>query len=528
MQILPRLALSSPRARYVRVLVPHHHSIGHQVRPRLTRDGWRNPPDPESQFMPKNHGHQQRQSARPPLTHFLALPLCTPETRPQLVENLGRFKEDITQENGQRSSSGNEYNSRHGNENEAARTILPTRKRRFQNSAQDIQPAPEADMEEIMGKLLDDDKLGELNELLDKKQISTQLESPGEEDEHHSNSPSSGEQLDRGDSERPVKVSTAPSQDRAKDLGEYNQVDEDPAPSVVPTKPVPRPSIPDVAFRHPGCLHFTLGVMSLPSPEKLGLAKAFLRNLDLPSLLPVASPPTNQHPLTTSLRTLSSLPAAEHATSLYASPVPSEAVYAFASKVRTAFIEAGLLIDDGRGLLLHATLVNTIYAMPRKRLRGGQKGQKARTLLERAKEEEIQKLQEEARVGKPEREIEGDLLDAGDGEGMVAAGIKRIQKEYEAKLAEREQEAKSQRVKIDARGLVKKYENMVWAKDVVLDRLTICEMGAKKVYENEEGMESGVQIRFPGRKKVEVDERKVVDEVYREVAGVDIPWEHKV
>lgn len=41
-------------------------------------------------------------------------------------------------------------------------------------------------------------------------------------------------------------------------------------------------------------------------------------------------------------------------------------------------------------------------------------------------------------------------------------------------------------LKIDARPLLEKYEGFVWAKGMVLDRISICEMGAKKRIENGE------------------------------------------
>ena len=41
-------------------------------------------------------------------------------------------------------------------------------------------------------------------------------------------------------------------------------------------------------------------------------------------------------------------------------------------------------------------------------------------------------------------------------------------------------------LKIDARALLHKYENFVWAEDLILDRIAICEMGAKKQMENGE------------------------------------------
>jgi activating signal cointegrator complex subunit 1 len=55
-------------------------------------------------------------------------------------------------------------------------------------------------------------------------------------------------------------------------------------------------------------------------------------------------------------------------------------------------------------------------------------------------------------------------------------------------------------LKIDARALLEKYDGFVWARDVVLDRIAICEMGAKKV----------------------VGEGEVLDEEYTEVASVSL------
>lgn len=60
-------------------------------------------------------------------------------------------------------------------------------------------------------------------------------------------------------------------------------------------------------------------------------------------------------------------------------------------------------------------------------------------------------------------------------------------------------------LKIDARPLLEKYEGFVWAKDVVLDRIAICEMGAKKRIENGE----------------------VVSEEYTEVASAPLLVDHE-
>ena len=56
--------------------------------------------------------------------------------------------------------------------------------------------------------------------------------------------------------------------------------------------------------------------------------------------------------------------------------------------------------------------------------------------------------------------------------------------------------------KIDAREVLAKWGESTWAEGVRVEKVAICEMGAKKV-ENEEG--------------------KVVDEAYKEVASVELP-----
>lgn len=54
--------------------------------------------------------------------------------------------------------------------------------------------------------------------------------------------------------------------------------------------------------------------------------------------------------------------------------------------------------------------------------------------------------------------------------------------------------------KIDASALIERYREHIWARDVTVDRVAICEMGAKEVKEGED----------------------VVDKVYREVASVPL------
>lgn len=150
-----------------------------------------------------------------------------------------------------------------------------------------------------------------------------------------------------------------------------------------PAKPRP-PLFPDAALRPLGTLHLTLGVMSLPTPERLEGAVQVLRSLDLVSLLreagvqarkpasvtassrtstkpdvlpdnpkgdlPSLNPDSaaaseNQlEPLLVSLEGLHALPKARSATVLYASPVdPTSRLYPFGVLLRDKFLEAGFI-----------------------------------------------------------------------------------------------------------------------------------------------------------------------------------------
>jgi activating signal cointegrator complex subunit 1 len=112
------------------------------------------------------------------------------------------------------------------------------------------------------------------------------------------------------------------------------------------------------------------------------------------------------------------------------------------------FKDKGFIVDD-RPLKLHATIVNTIYAK-------GRKGQS------------------KANAGASNQEPKAQ----GHGPNANAP------------------------LKIDATTILEKYEDFVWAKDVILDRVAICEMGAKKILD-----ETG----------------NVRDEEYTEVANFALP-----
>lgn len=160
--------------------------------------------------------------------------------------------------------------------------------------------------------------------------------------------------------------------------------------------------IPDGAVRPLGTLHLTLGVMSLRD-EKLEEAVGLLRGLRMGEILRevrreeaerarvaarlVGGPEEEvvaEEGMSVSLRGLHSMQKASQATVLYAPPVDARGhLRPFCEKLRAEFLEAGLMVDDNRPLLLHATIVNTVYVRGRGRGKGRKLTLDAGSLLDR-------------------------------------------------------------------------------------------------------------------------------------------------
>ena len=227
-------------------------------------------------------------------------------------------------------------------------------------------------------------------------------------------------------------------------------------------------AVPGKAIRPVGTIHLTLGVMSLQTPERVIAASDFLRSLNVRDMLRNATqvdgtgsmytpeavkasdiPPGKDDvskarfletpsPLTITLSGLHPMHVPASTSILYASPLDSTSrLYPFCLALQQAFECAEYMLADDRDLRLHATIVNTIYAKDKKT---------------RAK---------------------------GGGHGKNSKGSR----------------------KFDARELINRYDNFEWAKDIHIERVSICEMGAKKTIENGE----------------------VLEEEYFEIASVPLP-----
>ena len=290
-----------------------------------------------------------------------------------------------------------------------------------------------------------------------------------------------------------------------------------------------QPLIPQGAFRPLGSIHLTLGVMSLPTKERLDEALSFFQSIDLHDVMHEAEqvvlrkhakktssqhPPNTENqalddhstgsqshpqPLTVSLTALHALPSAKAATILHASPVdPTERLYPFCVMLRDKFIEAGFIVAEPkekdasptdttaaqassqnnagsstspkkmdpytaaltripkpRPLLLHATIVNTIYV----------RGRPSPTPADRAQ------------GGRIRKRFEFDARDL----------LARYKNYYTDES--RTTPVKPSSISASSQGEGSEDSNaasatqypFVWAKDVPLDSVCICEMGAKKL-----------------------------------------------
>ena len=331
-----------------------------------------------------------------------------------------------------------------------------------------------------------------------------------------------------------------------------------PPPDELPSrKPVvERPLIPHGAIRPVGTLHLTLGVMSLPTQQRLDEAIELLRSLDLASMAREAErsarrrqitknesqPATSQadsdtidtpSPFTISLESLSAIPRARAATVLHAAPVDtSSRLYPFCEMLRDKFLEAGFLQAEVkkdkklegspqqqspqqeptpqqqqsdirnqpptepkpklRPLLLHATVVNTIYIKgrqqssergPNGKNRRNQYSFDARDILAHYRDYYVDGNRVTPRTNTVVAQT--PVVDAGPHENAPQGGSD----DEEASAVSSRQE---------------KFP-FVWARNLPLESVCICEMGAKKL--DRENDPDGMNARLGEKYKVVAERR---------------------
>ncbi|EED24460.1 conserved hypothetical protein [Talaromyces stipitatus ATCC 10500] len=313
------------------------------------------------------------------------------------------------------------------------------------------------------------------------------------------------------------------------------------------------PLFPDSAIRPLGTVHLTLGVMSLTSPTRVDEAVDFLKSLKVHEILQeVQSELKDQNntaqdfnnPISVSLESLSPLPKAKVATVLYASPVdPTSRLYPFAVKIRQAFVDAGFIEQDVikqrpkkhkasnqasnnedttnnnnnnngtilaaevaeesiiqqkpkyRPLLLHATLVNTIYArggrIKRGHKRAGPLTFDARDLLAwyrdyytdgTCTQEKHQLPVDDDDAGHSQEDTDSTSRSS-DEEAHPSKSVDKLQQGHDSDSPRRP---------------------FVWASHVPIEKLCICEMGAKTLTEEDNHLAArlGQEYRVVAERKL--------------------------
>ncbi|CAH0382215.1 unnamed protein product [Bemisia tabaci] len=209
--------------------------------------------------------------------------------------------------------------------------------------------------------------------------------------------------------------------------------------------------LPAIAHRPPGTFHLTLGVMDLSSKERMSRALELLQNLDyadiLQSVLPQqvkennSTPFDKNNPLRIMLTGLSTFPSSKKSRVFYAKPSSSPLspfpLLKFGQAICKEFQKAGLIIDS-RPLILHATLANMRYAIQANR------GHKRK-----------------GKTGK-ERWAEGQV---------DATALIQCFNQYGGDTTKYKNEAFREKNQAN---------EFIWAKDVELNRVAICKMGAQK------------------------------------------------
>ena len=161
-------------------------------------------------------------------------------------------------------------------------------------------------------------------------------------------------------------------------------------------------------------------------------------------------------------------------------------------------------------VLLHATIVNTLYAGKGSRW-GGRNQPREKSTIEKKEEENLQAAEDDPRVG----------------EAVAEAGNR--EKQSDSQLITPDPKSGGRRfvggkLLLDARDLVERYDGFCWARDIHVDRVALCEMGPKKIWGSAIApapapalADHTTMVEEKGRRQ------EVVDEEYTEVSRVWLP-----
>lgn len=351
---------------------------------------------------------------KPTPTHFLCIPLITASSRPQLTRSLAVFREEVTTPN--------------------------------PNNAYGALPVPEEAIRPVGTIHL---TLGVMSFLEPKQQKGPRHGRDGyrenersrdgsgsmDRDRSRSGSRSSGE--DQGPSNGSGSLSGLRKLEEAKALLKSLKLREI-WQEVLRQSQTQATTVPVLQERDDGGAPIAIGTAEKGEVLEAGPGTV-VRDVQ-PLAHPQSQSETDEKDPKITLKGLHSMQSPSKATVLYASPVdPLGHLQRFCERVKSEFIQKELMMEEGgRPLLLHATVVNTIYVKGREQQQqqaGGNRGAGA---------------------------TGGGKKGHGHHGGHRGGGHRK------------------ERLTIDAREILERYEEYTWMEDVKMEKVAICKMGAKK------------------------------------------------
>ncbi|KAF1962912.1 hypothetical protein CC80DRAFT_512186 [Byssothecium circinans] len=256
--------------------------------------------------------------------------------------------------------------------------------------------------------------------------------------------------------------------------------------------------VPLKAIRPVSTLHLTLGVMSL-NDEELEKATRYLEDLDLRGLLRDVTGKTvaekaaeegsvcenlnasvllDAEALYVDLEALVPMQKPGQTSILYAEPTDASLrLLPFGEVLKRRFTQEGFMVEDKRSLRLHATIINTVYAKPTGRGRDRKANHRDRPREDTASEK-VDHLDDGASTADWYQDIDEPTTASPDPSTAENEGT-AITNQWGGSIGHGPNTKFWMR--FNARELIEKYKDIVWAKDVRIDRVQICKMGAKKV-----------------------------------------------
>ncbi|KAJ9665550.1 hypothetical protein H2201_004241 [Coniosporium apollinis] len=448
---------------------------------------------------------------KPPLTHFLCIPLVNDSSRAQLEASLQRFKDDIQ---GQRTGTSASTSSAHeipaGSEvGRASRQNAETTESTPTTAAAASTPYPSIAPKAIrplgtihltigVMSLQSPEKIQEAVSLLRSLDLSSMFHPAG------SNSVTSGD-VTLGLSTSTIPPSPTPGSEAATS-SETNQPEHAKALAGSTTR-THQSGLHEVPSAEGAAGIENCGADAVPATGSSDIHTPARPELSHTLLSAAAS---DAGPLKVSLRSLEPMQKAQKTSILYAAPDdPDGRLLRLGTELRRAFTDAELMVKDDRPLKLHATVVNTIYAKADGR-RGRRRPGKGAPAAEGVGIPEAGSQHADVATTAADPQIASESTETPSTPPSEPSHDPDKEENHTASSHDKGTNAPLDTssghgpdarapLRFDATALVERYKDFVWAERITIAKVAICKMGAKKTL-NERG--------------------EVINEEYEEIASV--------